>query len=92
MELRSRKNNAHGAGEGAPSTGVGVEGQARPTPTALSKGDLPGADCQAHGRVYTSDEESDKRNERRMSVESSMSAAPLSGGNDPVFSGDELPL
>jgi hypothetical protein len=92
MELRSRKNNAHGAGEGAPSTGVGAEGQARPTPTSLSKGNLPGADRQAHGRVHMSDEESDKRNERRMSVESGMSATPSSGGNDPGFSGDELSL
>jgi hypothetical protein len=92
MELRSRKNNAHGAGERAPSTGVGAEGQAGPTPTSLSKGDLPGADRQAPGRVYTSGEEDDKRNGRRMSVESGMSAASSSGGNDPGFSGDELPL
>jgi hypothetical protein len=92
MKLRSRKNNAHRAGERTPNTGVGVEGQAGPTPTSVSKGDLPGAERQAHGRVYTSGEESDKRNERRMSVESGMSAAPSSGGNDSGFSGDELLL
>jgi hypothetical protein len=90
--LKGRKNNAHGGAEGVPSTVVGLEGQAGPTPTSLSKDDLPGADRQAPGRVYTSGEEDNKRNGRRMSVESGMSAASSSGRNDPGFSGDELPL
>lgn len=87
MDMDNQKSISHGAGEGCPSTDIGGGSKDDPTTLSSSDHDRSWVDSQALGRVSVSGEEARKENSRRNS-----NISEVSGGSDPGFLRDELPL